>query len=390
MRIAMVSETWAPDINGVAHTLGHLSRELIRRGMRLQLIRPAPAHPAQASGMEHELQVRGFRLPRYTEVQLGFPSRRAIASLWRREPPDVVYVATEGPLGWAALAVARRLGIPVVSGFHTNFDHYAGDYGLGWLETPVRGLLRHFHNRTQATLVPTRQRASELHQQGYTNVHVLGRGIDAEHFGPHRRDSALRHAWGVSEHQPVVLHVGRLAHEKNLDLLAETIEAMQRTRPDLLPVLVGDGPQRAALEARLPNAVFAGFIDADALARHYASADIFLFPSRSETYGNVVAEAMASALGVVAFDYAAAAELIEHRHNGLRVTFGADQAFIDAAVELCRQPALYARLGRAARSRVEGQRWSHIADVYLAILRQTVETAHGKPQPSGIRAPRPD
>ncbi|TDX29361.1 glycosyltransferase involved in cell wall biosynthesis [Modicisalibacter xianhensis] len=384
MRIAMVSETWAPDINGVAHTLGHLSRGLIRRGIEVQLIRPAPQAPTRAEGMTHELQVRGIRVPRYSDVQLGVPSRRAMAALWREARPDIIYVATEGPLGWSALNLARHLGIPVVSGFHTNFDHYAGDYGVGWMKKPVCSVLRHFHNRTQATLVPTAQRAAELRRLGFNNVHVMGRGIDADHFGPHRRDGELRRAWGVSEHQPVALHVGRLAQEKNLTLLAEAFDAMQRSQPDLLPVLVGDGPQRAALEKRLPTAIFTGFVDSDTLARHYASADMFVFPSMSETYGNVVNEAMASALGIVAFDYAAAAEMIEHERTGLVVPFGDERAFIDAAVALCQQPVRYAQMGNAARRRVESQRWSHVADQYLDILRQTLETAHGKPQLSRI------
>lgn len=384
MRIAMVSETWAPDINGVAHTLGHISQELIRRGLRLQLLRPAPRTPSRAEGMEHELQVRGIHLPRYTDVQLGMPSRRAILALWKNARPDVVYIATEGPLGWSALSVARKLSIPVISGFHTNFDHYAGDYGFGWLTSPVRNVLRYFHNRTQATLVPTWKRATELIDHGYRNIHVLGRGIDAEHFGPQRRDSELRRAWGVAEHQPVALHVGRLAQEKNLDLLAETFEAMQRIQPDLLPILVGDGPQRAALQKRLPHALFTGFVDADTLARYYASADIFIFPSLSETYGNVINEAMASSLGIVAFDYAAASELIESGRNGITVPLGDRQGFIDAAVALCQQPVQYARLGRAARLRIESQRWSNIADDYLTILHETLETAHDKPHLSSI------
>lgn len=384
MRIAMVSETWAPDINGVAHTLGHLSHELACRGIRLQLIRPAPPSPGRAAGMEHELQVRGLRLPRYRAVQIGMPSRHALAALWQRARPDAVYIATEGPLGWSALSIAHRLGIPALSGFHTNFDHYAGDYGLGWLRGPVRHMLRHFHNRTQATLVPTHQQAIQLTHQGFTNVRVLGRGIDAEHFGHHRRDDALRRRWGVGEDQPVALHVGRLAHEKNLELLADTLEVMQRYQADMVPVLVGDGPQRTALEARLPNAVFTGFVDADSLARHYASADIFLFPSRSETYGNVVTEAMASSLAVVAFDHAAAGELIEHRRNGMKLPLDDERGFIDAALELCQQPELRSRLGRAARLRVEDQRWSRIADDFLAILHQVQETAHGRPHPSGI------
>ena len=384
MRIAMVSETWAPDINGVAHSLGLISRELIRRGMQIQLIRPVPHTSYRAEGMEHELQVRGIRIPRYTDVQIGVPSRRAMAALWREARPDVIYIATEGPLGWSALNLARHLGIPVVSGFHTNFDHYAGDYGVGWMKRPVCTVLRHFHNRTQATLVPTAQRAAELRGLGFKNAHVLGRGVDADHFGPHRRDSELRRAWGVGEQQPVALHVGRMAQEKNLTLLAEAFETMQRSQPDLLPVLVGDGPQRAALQKRLPNAVFTGFVDAETLARHYASADMFVFPSMSETYGNVVNEAMASALGIVAFDYAAAAEMIEHERTGLLVPFGDERSFIDTAVALCQQPVRYAQMGNAARLRVESQRWSQIADQFLDILRQTLETAHGKSQLSRI------
>ncbi|SHE90240.1 Glycosyltransferase involved in cell wall bisynthesis [Modicisalibacter ilicicola DSM 19980] len=384
MRIAMVSETWMPDINGVANTLSHLSGELIERGVRMQLVRPTPKVPGHADGMEAELQVPALSVPRYSDVQLGVAFPRKMRRLWQQAPPDVVYIATEGPLGWSALSAARRLGLPVTSGFHTNFDHYAGDYGMSWLKTPVGRVLRHFHNRTQATLVPTHQRARELSVQGYRNVRVLGRGIDASHFGPHRRDDELRRRWGVAEHQPVALHVGRLAQEKNLDLLVETFEAMQRVQPDLLPVLVGDGPQRSVLQERLPGALFTGFIDADSLAIHYASADIFIFPSRSETYGNVVTEAMASGLGVVAFDHAAATELIEHRHNGLSVAVKDDQAFVDAAVTLCQQPALWVQLGRAARERVEKLSWSRITDDYLAILNRTMELAHAKPHPSCI------
>ena len=384
MRIAMVSETWSPDINGVAHTLGHISRELTQRGIVLQLIRPAPIKSARAEAVAQELQVRGFHLPRYRDVQLGVPSRRAIGKLWRDAPPDVIYIATEGPLGWSALNVARRLGIPTVSGFHTNFDHYAGDYGLGLLKAPVRRVLRYFHNRTQATLVPTQAQAEKLTAQGFDNVRVLGRGVDVAHFGSHQRNDALRKRWGAREHQPVALHVGRMAHEKNLDLLVETFHAMRRNQPDLIQVLVGDGPQRGALEKRLPDAIFAGFVNRQSLAQHYASADLFVFPSRSETYGNVITEAMASGLGIVAFDYAAAGELIEHRHNGLKVALGDDHAFIDAALELCQQPALSARMGHAAQNRVQSQSWSRIADDFLATLHQVEEIAHGKPHPTRV------
>ncbi|WP_345473783.1 glycosyltransferase [Modicisalibacter zincidurans] len=166
--------------------------------------------------------------------------------------------------------------------------------------------------------------------------------------------------------------------------MVETFTAMQAVQPDLQPLVVGDGPQRAALEKRLPGTIFTGFIDNESLARHYASADLFVFPSRSETYGNVVAEAMASGLGIVAFDYAAAAMLIDHDRNGLKADFHDSAAFVAHAAALCRNSAQTAWLGRAARQRVERQAWSRVADDFLATLLQVQETAHGKPYSAGI------
>ncbi|WP_458527055.1 glycosyltransferase family 4 protein [Onishia taeanensis] len=373
MRICLVSETWSPDINGVAHTLGHISRELKTRNITLQLVRPRPDDGSQAEGIADELQVKGFHLPGYQAVKLGLPAGRALQRLWQTRRPDAVYIATEGPLGWSALRQARRLGLPVASGFHTNFDHYAGDYGLGWLKGTVTAVLRHFHNRTGATLVPTATQAEALTAQGFANVKVMSRGIDARHFSPTKRDPALRQAWGAGEHQPVALHVGRLASEKNLDLLVDSVQAMQQMQPDLITVLVGDGPLRESLQRRLPNAIFTGFVNRETLARHYASADLFIFPSCSETYGNVVAEAMASSLGVVAFDHAAASELITSGQQGLTARVGDDEGFIEHAVSLCQHPARYGQLGRQARARVAANGWDRIADDFLRILRSLQE-----------------
>ncbi|GAB2799839.1 glycosyltransferase family 1 protein [Halomonas shantousis] len=368
MRVAIVSETWAPEINGVAHTLGHLAEYLLEHNIALQLIRPSPEDGGQEQGIECDLQVRAFPLPLYASVHIGVPCRTRLINFWREARPDVAYIATEGPLGWAALSAARRLSIPAVSGFHTNFDKYTSSYSLGWLRNIVHRGLRHFHNRSQATLVPTLAQAEQLTQQGYRNVKVLGRGIDCAVFSPRKRDASLRGQWGAADHQPVALYVGRLAAEKNVTLLAESIHAMQKVQPNLVPVMVGDGPQRPQLERLLPQAVFTGPLRGEALARHYASADIFLFPSQSETYGNVIPEAMASGLAIVAFRYAAAAELIRSGYNGRLAELEDTAGFIDMAVELCQHPAMYARLGRAARESVEDLGWSRIGEMFLDYL----------------------
>ncbi|MBB3229982.1 glycosyltransferase family 4 protein [Halomonas stenophila] len=385
MRICLVSETWSPDINGVAHTLGRLSDDLLRRGMTLQLIRPRPAgDPHVAQGIAAELQVRGVSVPGYREVRLGLPAARRIRRLWKADRPDVVYLATEGPLGWSALGVAERLGIPVVGGWHTNFDHYCRDYGVGWLSSLVTRRLRHFHNRCGATLVPTRDQARSLTARGFERVRVMARGIDGEHFSPRHRDPSLREAWGSDAHRPVALYVGRLAPEKNLDLLRDTFTAMLAARPDMTLVAVGDGPGRAALEKALPEVHFTGFIDAASLARHYASADLFIFPSISETWGNVLLEAMASGLATVAFRHAAGAELIDDDVNGVSLAVGDEAGFLDAAVTLCQQPARYGRLGRAARERALHYRWPAIADDFLAALTLAREMSDETSRPCRI------
>lgn len=388
MRICLVSETWSPDINGVAHTLAQLSRELLVRGFTLQLIRPEPGGTQQglcrAPGMQAELQVRGIRLPGYREVRIGMAATRRIQQLWQKQRPDVVYIATQGPLGWSARRAARRLSIPVVAGWHTNFDHYCRDYGAPWLAAPLMQMLRAFHNGCAATLIPTRQQADVLADQGFQRLSVMGRGIDGAHFSPDLRDDALRRYWGAGEHQSVALYVGRLASEKNLDLLCDSVEAMQQARPDMIHVVVGDGPARGAMEAALPGAHFTGFLPSDDLARHYASADIFLFPSLSETWGNVVPEAMASGLAVLAYRHAAAAELITSGVDGMTVPQGDKTAFRDAAVQLCQHPAVCSRLGRAARRRALGCRWPAITDTFLSVLEQAQESAHETTHPYSV------
>jgi glycosyltransferase involved in cell wall biosynthesis len=261
-----------------------------------------------------------------------------------------VYVATEGPLGWSALGAARRLGIPVAAGFHTRFDDYMRRYGFPFLAPLALGWMRRFHNRAQGTLVPTRELAEFLTTQGFERLHQLGRAVDCSLFDPQRRDEALRAQWGLSAGSLAVVHVGRLAAEKNLPLLVRSFRAIQQRQPDARLVLVGDGPERARLQKTHPDFVFAGVHRGESLGRHVASGDLFLFPSLSETFGNVTLEAMAAALPLVAFDYGAAREVIEHRANGWLVARDDADGFIAGAVTLAGDTVLRQRLGAAARA----------------------------------------
>ncbi|OWL89796.1 glycosyltransferase family 4 protein [Halopseudomonas aestusnigri] len=333
-RFALVTETYPPQINGVANTLGQLCSGLLGRQHQLQLIRPAqggeqPGSSAQGNLEEH--RVSGLPIPGYPSLQWGLPAGRLLTRLWRQARPDAVYIATEGPLGWSALRTARRLGIAVVSGFHTNFQQYSDHFHLGLLHAPAMRYLRWFHNQSQTTLVASSTQQRELSRLGLNHLGLLGRGVDCERFHPARRDVTLRASWGVGPDDLVLLHVGRLSPEKNPELLVSAWKEARKSARDshLKLVVAGDGPSLADLQKQLPEAIFTGARTGDELARIYASADIFVFPSLTETFGNVVTEAMASGLAVCAFDTAAAHQHIQDRYSGSLAPPAHDRVFID-------------------------------------------------------------
>ncbi len=374
LRLALVTETYPPEVNGVAMTVARLVDGLRARGHQLQLVRPRQqAHEtgvtATATDPFHELLLPGLPIPRYPQLKMGLPAGRALLRRWTWQRPDLVHIATEGPLGWSALQAAVQLGLPVTSDFRTNFHAYSRHYGIGWLHRPIMAYLRSFHNRTHCTMVPTEALRQSLVDDGLQNVAVVARGVDTLQFTPDRRSDALRASWGAGPQTRVVACVGRLAPEKNLDLLLRAFEAMRACQPDSRLLLVGDGPLRAALQARCPGAVLAGNRSGDDLAAHYASADAFVFPSVTETFGNVTPEAMASGLPVLAFDYAAAHRLIRHGENGLVVPLHDSKAFVAQACWLAQQADRGAALGRAARQTALAQPWQGVVAQVEALMR---------------------
>ncbi|MCK6375824.1 MAG: glycosyltransferase family 1 protein [Zoogloea sp.] len=377
LRVAVVTETYPPEINGVAMTTGRMVEGLVAAGHRVDLIRPRQAHEGAAiaaDGVEQML-ARGIPIPKYANLQLGLPAQKVLLRRWSHQRPDVVQVVTEGPLGWSALTAARKLRLPVISEFHTNFHRYTGHYGVGWLKRPIAAYLRKFHNRADLTLVPTRALCAELAGQGIPRVDVVSRGVDTTLFDPARRSDALRRQWGLAPDDLAVLYVGRVAPEKNLTLLEQTFVAVRARHPRARLVLVGDGPALPQLRARMPEAVCAGAQTGVLLAEHYASADLFIFPSLTETYGNVVAEALASGLPVVAYRDAAAHELIDHRVHGWLAEPGDEAGFVAGAVALAESPELRAGLHLAARARVDSLAWRVIVERLVGIQRQVILSA---------------
>ena len=221
LKFALVTETFKPEINGVAMTLGKITEYLSNNQHQVQVIRPKQSNldaPADTQNFK-EVLVTGMPIPFYKHLKFGFPAKNRLIKLWSRIKPDVVHIATEGPLGWSALQAAKKLNIPVISSYHTNFHQYSKHYGASFLMKPIESYLRYFHNQTLATLAPTQKVVKELEASGYKNVAIMARGVDTSQFSPANRSADLRKKWGADEGDLVVIHVGRLAKEKNIFLM---------------------------------------------------------------------------------------------------------------------------------------------------------------------------
>ncbi len=375
LRVAIITETYLPEVNGVAITIGHMVRVLRLRRHHVQLIRPRQ-HKEDTAVREHgyeEILLAGMPIPGYPELRIGLPAKRALVRAWQQQRPDLVHIATEGPLGWSALSAARKLDIPVSTDFHTNFHSYTQHYGIGLLKKPMAAYLRHLHNKAACTMVPTVTLQKELEGYGYRDVLVVPRGVDTRLFHPAKRSAELRRSWGVDDDTPVAMLVSRIAPEKNLPVVIRAFEAMRAVEPRCKLVIVGDGPARAELENQQhPAVIFAGMRTGEDLAAHFASGDIFLYPSITETYGNVTVESMSSGLATIAYDYAAAHKHMRNGVNGVLVPFDDTAAFLAEARALVTDAPRIRRLRIEARATVESPTWEDAAEHLEAVLYDVV------------------
>jgi UDP-2,3-diacylglucosamine pyrophosphatase LpxH len=366
MKVDLVTDTYHPDVNGVAMTLGRLVAGLRRQGHEVHLIHTAMAEPGN-----DETQLRGVALPGYHEVRVGLPKPRRFKKIWHDRRPDVVYIATESPMGNSAAKACRKMGIPCVMGFHTNFDQYLSRYHLNGVTPLAAYYLRKIHARADLTLVPTPEVRDRLLSSGFEKLAVMGRGVDTALFSPHKRCQALRSEWGAGPAAPVALVVGRLAPEKNLELAMKAFQRMRQEAPDLVAVVVGDGPVRARLERAHPGVKFAGMKTGEELARHYASADILLFPSVTETFGNVLLEGMASGLVTVSYDHAASRHHVIQGKNGLKAPVDDEEAFLRQACMSLNQDR-WISLRRQARLDASKQSWDDIVAQFESHLQGVI------------------
>jgi glycosyltransferase involved in cell wall biosynthesis len=370
MRLTLATDTFLPEVNGVTTVLAAMRQGLLAHGHAVQLL--APAYPELGDDEDGVHRVPSVPCPYYPAVRLSWPWGRRLGTAVERFAPDLVHVATEGPIGLFGRAHALRTGRPLITSFHTDFPHYAGAYLGRWAVQPTRRYLRWFHHPARVTQTPSAVACRKLRELGLVRAVVWGRVVDCGGFTPARRDEARRQALGARG-KVMVLHVGRLAVEKDTEtLVAAFRSAHAHVGHAALFCVAGDGPEAERVRGELPFARHLGFLARDRLADLYADADLFVFPSPSETCGLVALEAMASELPVIGADQGGIRDSVRHDRTGLLVRPGDPAAFAEAIAALVKDGPRRRAMGRAAREYALRRDWSRelglLVEQYGAVL----------------------
>jgi glycosyltransferase involved in cell wall biosynthesis len=374
LRIALFSGNYNMVRDGPTQALNRLVGYLLREGAAVRVYAPTiaePAHPATGD----LISLTSFAIPGRGEYRVApglSPSiRRDIAGF----APNIVHVSSPDPAAHRAVSWARARRIPVLASVHTRFETYFRYYNMAWAEPVVEAALRRFYRRCDALVAPSESMAQLLREQRMNyDIGIWSRGVDREIFNPGKRSLEWRRSLGIGDGEPVIGFLGRLVMEKGLDVFSDAIDELTRRHVAHRVLIIGDGPARDWLEARLPEAIFAGFQSGEGLARAVAGMDMLLNPSVTETFGNVTLEAMACGLPVVAAIATGSESLVSDHISGRLIRPGAIGAFADALRIYCDDPVVRAAHGAAGEERSLDFSWDAInravADTYIRLLRQ--------------------
>jgi len=374
LRLALFTDTFAPQVNGVARTLERLVAAVEARGGAVRVFTVHDPDASSAAGVGR-FPSRAFWA--YPQLRLAWPRQRVVRAELEAYAPTIVHAATEFGVGLAGRRAARELGIPFVSSYHTSFVAYAEHYGLGALARPGWHFMRWFHNGGLRTYCPTQAIVDEVNARGFERTAVWSRGVDSTRFSPAYRSEELRARLDVADDTLVLSYVGRLAAEKGLNVALDALALVEQARPGRARFLiVGDGPYEHELRARAPRGtVLTGKLEGTALSEAFASADVFLFPSTTDTFGNVMLEAMASGLPVIGADVGPTREQL-HSGGGWLAAPGDAAAFAGAIIALIddrsrvREAAIRA-LAFAATKTWDAV-WDTLVDDYLRLHRPSL------------------
>ncbi len=351
LRVALVTGSYNYIPDGVALTLNRLVGYLESQGVEVLVFAPVAKAPAFAHTGDI-VPAPSAPFPFRPEYRIALGLTRRPRERLEAFDPDLIHIATPDFLGRQALARGRALGRPVVASYHTRYEAYLKDYGLEFLREGFTAWLRAFYDQVDEVYAPSESMIESLLAEGFSpHIRLWRRGVDTERFNPAKRSSALRAAWGLAPDEVAVTFVSRLVREKRLDTLTEVADKLAAAGLRHRLVIVGEGPERVHLERRLPGAVFTGFLKDEDLAEAYASSDAFLFPSDTESFGNVTLEAMASGLPAVCADATGSRSLVDVGVTGFLAQPGDGRAFFNHVAALVEDRALRMRMSEAARAR---------------------------------------
>ena len=390
-RVALFAGAYNHIADGVSLTLNRLVDYLEHQGVAVRVFAPTVDDPAIQDHAGTLISVPSFPVPGRSEYRLSLGLSRSARRELEAFDPTLYHIATPDLLGWHALGRARATDTPVVASYHTHFSSYLKYYYLGLLEAPVWSYLRSFYSQCEQVYVPTTAIAEVLRDHGISDgLRLWRRGVDTNRFSPTRHSAAWRHAHGIQDDEVVVAFVSRLVWEKGLDVYADVIERLEQQGVPHHSLVVGDGPARNDLEARLPNTTFTGFLEGNALAQAYASSDVFLFPSDTETFGNVTLEAMASGLPTVCADAAGSRDLVEDGTTGRLCPPGNVEAFTEATRALIVDAGRRNSMGAAAHTRAQNFTWATVLGqmnrYYDEVLEHAATKASRPLAPAGVPA----
>lgn len=358
MKIAYFTESLPPNTDGVVRTICNLTSTLEARGVDYRLFSPFKPDPS-FSWSHRVYKLVSLPLALYTDYRLAIPYFHPLDRALDSFRPDLIHVISPSLLGLFGLDYARKRGLPAVSSYHTHFVSYFSYYGFSKVTGPGWRFLHWFHNQFRKTYAPSPSAVRELTDHGIRGVELWQRGVDLRRFSPAYRCDELRRSVGA-HHVPLLLYVGRLVKEKDLDDLVEAAHLLRIRGCRFALAIVGDGPMREELGQALPCAHFLGYQHGDQLSAWYASADAFVFPSTTETFGNVILEAFASGLPAVGVSQGGVADIITHGRDGLLARPHDPRSLADAIQSLlCDEPRRTA-MARAALSTAASYRWDAV------------------------------
>ncbi|RTE07025.1 glycosyltransferase family 4 protein [Paenibacillus whitsoniae] len=376
MRVALFTDTFLPDVNGVAKTLGRWTQFLEAKGVQIKVFAPASLHAKDHDPFRVE---RFYSIPLllYPECRLAIPNPLQLRKTLHAFQPTLVHCATPFNLGLFGLHHARKYKTPLVASYHTHFDQYLSHYKIPWVEPTLWKYMQWFHHSCEKVYVPSQSTLHHLESKGMRNLEIWSRGVDTAQFHPNVERKSVLAAYGISSQSFVILYVGRLAPEKSVEVAIESFRSLPADiRKNSRLIIAGDGPSAALLREFCEDegdVTFTGFVQGRQLADLYAAADVLLFPSATETFGNVVLEAMASGTPVIGAAAGGVQDTIAHGQTGLLCPPGDVAAFTEALQRLYLSEADRHRLAAAGLAYAQRQSWDHIFSKLLASCEEVVQ-----------------